>query len=154
MIFFKSDLFFLCKISPPPAVKLRAVEITNSENTHSEWKDELFTDQSAFLSGTLQPLRLTSSSNTIWLSHINTMASPTVYHTSLTNTQKHTGRGVHICLIPLQLCPWKKNKDAHSTQKCHPHTPTVYKSTHVRTCTQACKHIHSPPQCSRERGKQ
>lgn len=53
MFFFKSDLFFLCKISPPPVVKLQAEEITNSENTPSEWKDELFTDQSAFLSGTL-----------------------------------------------------------------------------------------------------
>lgn len=153
MFFFKSDLFFLCKISPPPAVKLQAEEITNSENTHSEWKDELFTDQSAFLSGTLQPLKLTSSSDTIWLSHINTMASPTAYHTSLTNTQKHTGRGVHICLIPLQLCPWKKNKDAHSTRNAT-HTHLQFTNRHMYAHAHRRASTYTVLHSALERGKQ
>lgn len=94
----KKICFFLCKISPPPAVKLQTGETTHSENTHSEWKDELFTDLSAFRSGTLLRLRLTSSSDTIWQSHINTVESPTaeLHVSDVLHTQTHRDRRVRL----------------------------------------------------------
>lgn len=102
----KKICFFLCKISPPPAVKLQTEETTHSENTHSEWKDELFTDLSAFRSGTLLRLRLTSSSDTIWQSHINTVKSPTaeLHVSDVLHTQTHRDRRVRLSHAIAAVC--------------------------------------------------
>lgn len=128
--------FFLCKISPPPAVKLRTAESTHSENTHSKWKDELFTDLSAFLSGTLLHLKLTSSSDTIWLSHINTVESPTAEpHVSDVHTKTHRDRRAHLSHAIAAGCVLKRRIKMPIQHKI---PPTHTYSAHIDTCT----HMH------------
>lgn len=130
----KLSVFFLCEISPPPAVKLQTEETAHSENTHSERKDELFTDLSAFLSGTLLHLRLTSSSDTIWLSHINTG----VTHgrtTRLRHTHRNT-QGQPCTSVSCHCSCVLKRRIKMPIQ--HKIPPTHTYSAHIDTCT----HVH------------
>lgn len=64
-----------------------------------------------------------------------------------THTHKHTPLSI------LQLCSWKKNIDAHSTQTAT-HTHLQYVRTHERAYTKTCTVTHTLLHSAPERGKQ